>query len=69
MTDFEATMIIEGNWDLAGIEPSNEVYIEAGQHLIDTGLAWRLQGFFGRTCQALVDTGYCTPKVEVEDER
>ena len=60
MTPFEATMIVEQNWELAGYEPSEEVYIEAAQMLIDTGLAWQLQGFFGRACQQMIDAGYCT---------
>jgi hypothetical protein len=60
MNNFTATMIVEGQWELAGVEPSEEAYIEAAQHLIDTGLAWQLQGFFGRTCQHLIEQGYCS---------
>lgn len=59
MTDFEATMIVEGQWELAGHEPSEDTYFEAAQRLIDTGLAWQLQGFFGRTCAALIEQGHC----------
>ena len=61
MTIFEATMIVEGSWELAGVEPSEEAYIEAAQMLIDTGIAGQLQGFFGRTCAALIEQGYCSP--------
>lgn len=32
----------------------------AWQYLIDTGLAWRLQGMFGRTAKRLIDDGICT---------
>ena len=40
---------------------SEEQVIEAWQHLIDTGLAWRLQGSFGRAAVALIEQGICTP--------
>lgn len=33
--------------------------IEAWQHLIDTGLAWTLQGSFGRTARNLIEDGLC----------
>lgn len=59
MTLFEATMILEGQWELADEEPSEELFIEAAQFLINTGLAWQLQGYFGRTCQELIDQGLC----------
>jgi len=61
---FDAAMIVEGQWELAGEEPDEEVYFAAAQHLIDTGLAWSLQGFFGRTCNHLIREGYCRPAPE-----
>ncbi len=40
---------------------SEEQYLEAWQQLIDTGLCWQLQGFFGRTAAALIEAGLCAP--------
>jgi len=40
---------------------SSEQVIEAWQTLIDSGLCWKLQGWFGRTANALIEQGYCTP--------
>ena len=39
---------------------SEEQIIEAWQYLIDTGLAWHLQGCFGRTARNLIDQGICS---------
>ena len=36
---------------------SEEQVIEAWQFLVDSGLAWQLQGFFGRTATQLIEQG------------
>ena len=55
MGDFEAIGIAEGFIDC----DDNLKIIEAWQHLIDTGLCWRLQGWFGRTAMMMIDSGDC----------
>jgi len=36
-------------------------YLEAWQYLVDTGLCWQLQGWFGRTAKQLIHEGYIHP--------
>jgi hypothetical protein len=33
--------------------------IQFFQHLIDTGLCWKFQGFYGRTARFLIEEGLC----------
>jgi len=42
---------------------SEEQVIEAWQYLLDIGLVWQLQGFFGRTAVAMIQEGI----LEVKD--
>jgi len=56
MSNLEAIDIAEGY-----TEPeSEEQYFAAWQQLIDTGLAWSLQGWFGRTAIRFIEEGMCT---------
>jgi len=50
---FRAATIAEG----AIPAESEEEYLDAWQTLVDTGLAWRLQGWFGGTANDLIDAG------------
>lgn len=56
MDSFTATGIAEGFIEA----DSEEQEIEAWQHLVDTGLAWKLQGWFGRTATAMIEAGVIT---------
>ena len=53
MSDYEATGLAEG---FISAE-SEEQVIDAWQHLHDTGLAYKLQGWFGRNAQRLLKAG------------
>ena len=55
MTDYQAVALAEGFEEAT----SEEQLIGAWQHLIDTGLAWKLQGWFGRQAKSLIEAGYC----------
>jgi len=40
-------------------ELTHDQIVELFQQLIDTGMAWRLQGSYGRTTRDLIDSGDC----------
>jgi hypothetical protein len=60
MDSFTATGIAEGFIEA----DSEDQVIEAWQTLIDTGLVWQLQGWFGRQARALIEDGTCLPAEE-----
>jgi hypothetical protein len=53
VNSFDAVGIAEG-WIEAD---SEEQVIEAWQYLVNSGLAWQLQGWFGRTATRLIEEG------------
>jgi hypothetical protein len=42
-------------------ELDEDATTELVQRLVDTGLAWQLQGFYGRLAAAYLDAGLVTP--------
>ena len=58
MTGFDAVMIAEGVEEAK----SQEEYLEAWQLLVNTGLAWTLQGWFGRTATEPIKAGHIHAK-------
>ena len=47
-------MVCEGD-----IDSDEQEYYDSWQYLIDTGIVWHLQGWFGRQASALVESGHC----------
>jgi len=41
-------------------ELDQDQVIQLFQRLIDTGVVWQLQGFYGRTARDLINAGLCT---------
>ena len=59
-TRYLATAFAEGFCEGEGA--SEEEQKQAWQYLVDTGLCWQLQGWFGRTAQHLIEQGVIHPK-------
>jgi len=56
MTPYRAMALAEGLE-----EGTEEEQIAAWQYLVDSGMAWTLQGSFGRMAQQLIDEGVINP--------
>lgn len=56
MDSYTACSIVEG---FDGEEHTEEEIIDAWQFLINTGICWQLQGWYGRTAKCLIDRGIC----------
>ena len=56
-TPYDASACVEG---FDGLDHDEDTILSAWQYLVDTGLAWRLQGWYGRTANQLINDGYIT---------
>ncbi len=62
MNNYNAVGIAEGFIECN----DKKTIIKAWQYLIDTGLAFKLQGCFGRTAVDLIEQGICKKKESEE---
>lgn len=60
MTDLTSKIIA---YESGEIETLDEI-VEFFQELIDTDLAWKLQGSYGRMVVALIERGLCFPVIQ-----
>lgn len=63
LTAYDACAIAEG---FDGEEHTEEETLAAWQYLVDTGLAWSLQGWYGRTAMDLINNGLINPPAKQE---
>jgi hypothetical protein len=60
LTSYLASAIAEGFCEGEGASEHEQLC--AWQYLVDTGLAWSLQGWYGRTASNLLENGVILPK-------
>ena len=62
MKDLSSKIVAYEQDELNGLE-----IIELFQELIDNGMAWKLQGHYGRMAMDLIEEKMCTPAMERDD--
>lgn len=65
MDSYTAVSIAEGFCDFT---PTAWQELQAWAYLVKTGKAWTLQGWFGRTAQALIDDNLITMNGTITDK-
>ena len=58
----ETTDLVTDIMAFEGGEMDDDAMVEFFQKLIDNGMAWSLQGSYGRTAKTLIEMGLCTIK-------
>jgi hypothetical protein len=58
LSGYEAVAMAEG---FSSERVTKQKVLAAWQYLVDSGLAWRLQGFFGREAKYLLNEGIIKP--------
>lgn len=48
------------DWECGELDEEETIILFQG--LIDSGLAWKLQGCYGRAAEAMIEAGYCNPR-------
>lgn len=62
---YTACSVVEG---FAGDEHDPKTHLKAWAYLVKNGQAWKLQGWYGRTAQGLIDAGYITQSGKITQE-